>query len=122
MKIKSIDKLNDGYEIQTENQKYYSKKIISTINLSSLLKCCSNWLPKKITEYFQKLIINPMYVVSLGIKGFDNEKYTAIYFPEEDFLVNRISFPGTFSKYNCPKNCYSIQAEITYSKIQNQFA
>ena len=54
-----------------------------------------------------------MFVVSLGIKGIDLNKYSAIYFPEAEFLVNRISFPSTLSPNNVPKGHYSIQAEIT---------
>jgi len=57
-----------------------------------------------------------MYIVSLGIKGNDNNKFTAIYFPESDFRVNRISYPKTFSLYNAPDGYYSIQADITYLK------
>ena len=110
-----IKKEKIGYTIITNKQTYESKKIISTINLNSLIKACVDWIPEEIIDISKKLIINPMYVISIGIKGKDIEKYTAIYFPEEEFLVNRISFPGTFAKNNCPENCYSIQAEITFS-------
>jgi protoporphyrinogen oxidase len=39
-----------------------------------------------------------------------------VYFPERDFLVNRISFPKTFSPHNAPAGHYSIQAEITCAR------
>jgi protoporphyrinogen oxidase len=60
-----------------------------------------------------------MYVVSIGIRGEDHSKYTAIYFADPEFLVNRISYPTTFSDKNSPQGTYSIQAEITFSPSSN---
>ena len=110
-----INRLDDGFEIETSKQTYQSKKIVSTINLSSLFKTCAHWIPKEVVEAYKKLIINPMYVISIGIKGNDMDKYTAIYFADKEFLVNRVSYPCTFSEKNGPNNHFSIQAEITYS-------
>lgn len=87
--------------------------LVSTMPIHELVKIVSFTVPDDVKEAVEKLIVNPMYVVSLGIKGEDENKYTAVYFPEEDFLVNRISFPKTFSPHNAPKGHYSIQAEIT---------
>lgn len=39
-----------------------------------------------------------MYVISIGIKGDDRDKFTAIYFADKEFLVNRVSYPCTFSE------------------------
>lgn len=113
--VTKINKVNDIFEIVTSKQTYQSKKIVSTINLSSLIKTCAHWIPKEVVEAYKKLIINPMYVISIGIKGDDLDKFTAIYFADKKFLVNRVSYPCTFSEKNAPKNHYSIQAEITYS-------
>jgi len=62
------------------------------------------------------LIVNPMFVVSFGIKGVDPNQYTAVYFPESEFWVNRISYPCTFSAANGPEKHWSLQAEITCSQ------
>jgi protoporphyrinogen oxidase len=113
--VVKINKLDDGFEIETSKQTYQSKKIVSTINLSALFKTCAHWIPKEVVEAYKKLIINPMYVISIGIQGNDMDKYTAIYFADKEFLVNRISYPCTFSEKNGPNNHFSIQAEITYS-------
>jgi len=112
--VNRIDISNGSIKVQTNKEKYVTKKLISTINLSSLIGACSHWLPIAIVDAYKKLIINPMYVVSLGIKGLDLEKYTAIYFAESDFLVNRVSYPSTFSELNAPNGHYSIQCEITH--------
>ena len=113
--VVKINKLDDGFEIETSKQTYQSKKIVSTINLSALFKTCAHWIPKEVVEAYKKLIINPMYVISIGIKGNDMDKFTAIYFADKEFLVNRVSYPCTFSEKNGPNNHFSIQAEITYS-------
>lgn len=88
-------------------------KIISTMPIHEIIHKLDCSVPEDIITSINKLIIHPMFVVSLGIKGNDHNKYTAIYFPESDFLVNRISFPGTFSHHNTPQKHWSIQAEIT---------
>jgi protoporphyrinogen oxidase len=113
--VVKINKLDNGFEIETSKQTYQSKKIVSTINLSALFKTCAHWIPKYVVEAYKKLIINPMYVISIGIKGNDMDKYTAIYFADKEFLVNRVSYPCTFSEKNGPNNHFIIQAEITYS-------
>tara|TARA_A100001011_G_scaffold395434_1_gene490433 strand:- start:321 stop:1679 length:1359 start_codon:yes stop_codon:yes gene_type:complete len=114
--ISKIYLKNKTIFVKSKNSVREYEKVVTTMPLPDLINATKEWVPKKIVAQSKKLIINPMYVVSLGILGKDENKYTAIYFPEKDFLVNRISFPSTFSKFNAPKNCHSIQAEITYKK------
>lgn len=107
--------VNGGYVLTDQNgNKYEYDLVVSTAPVHNLLKIIDFNIPEHVVESIRKLIVNPMYVISLGLNGLDDNKYTAIYFPEKDFHVNRISYPGTFSKYNCPEGCHSIQAEITY--------
>ncbi len=105
-----------SFKIITNKSEYHSKHIISSINLSSFKNICKQWIDPDIVDAINNLVVNPMYIVSIGIEGKDPDKYAAIYFPEKEFLFNRISFPTTFSSLNSPPNHYSIQAEITYSK------
>jgi len=84
--------------------------------IQELIKILSIRIPNEVKKAIEGLVVNPMYLVSLGIKGEDKNKFTALYFPEEDFLPNRICFPKTFSEYNAPSDSYSIQADITCSK------
>jgi protoporphyrinogen oxidase len=114
--VVKIDKKKNTFEVTTNKNKYITKEIISTINLSTLCKICSDWIPDIVLEACKKLIVNPMYIISIGLHGVDVNQYTAIYFADSDFLVNRISFPGTFSSFNTPLGFFSIQAEITYKK------
>ena len=88
-------------------------ELVSTIPIHQLVKIARFPIPERVRAAVGRLIVNPMYVISLGLRGADAEKMTAIYFPEEDFLVNRISYPSTFSSENAPAGRHSIQAEIT---------
>lgn len=91
-------------------------QIISTLPIQELVKMINIPIPTKVQNAIKGLIVNPMFIISLGVKGEDKNKYTAMYFPEKDFLVNRLSFPKTFSPHNAPNGHYSIQAEITCLK------
>lgn len=115
--VKKITKTDKNTFLVSNGQETQEfKRIISTIPLPEIVKIISNPLPDKVRQAVKNLIINPMIVVSLGIRGADKNLYTAVYFPEKDFLVNRISFPKTFSSYNAPAGKFSIQAEITCKK------
>lgn len=97
------------------NMKEY-EQIISTMPVHNLIAKLDIAIPDDIRLAVEKLIVNPMFVVSFGIRGVDNNQYTAVYFPEAEFLVNRISYPCTFSAANGPEGHWSLQAEITCAK------
>ena len=81
--------------------------------IHELLKVFELEVPQAVRDAISGLIINPLIVVSLGLSGEDRNQFTAVYFPESGFAVNRISFPGTFSPHNVPSGTHSVQAEIT---------
>jgi len=115
--VNKIERLPDGKWSMTNGvTPIVVDELISTMPIHELVKILKIPIPKKVLTAVKKLIVNPMYVISLGVKGTDNEKVTATYFPEDDFLVNRISYPATFSPQNAPKGHFSIQAEITCKK------
>jgi protoporphyrinogen oxidase len=88
-------------------------RVVSTLPLERLLAVADFHVPDGVREAVAALVVNPMIVASLGIAGVDSEQLTAVYFPDAEFRVNRVSFPATFSPHNAPRGCYSIQAEIT---------
>lgn len=102
-----------GFTIRTTDADYSFDRLASSLPLKELIQVCDFHIPNYVIDAINDLIVNPIIILSIGIRGVDSNKYTAIYFPEPDFLVNRISFPATFSACNAPKGCYSIQAEIT---------
>lgn len=102
-----------GVMVSSASQDRHYDRIVSTIPLQRLLAAAAFPIPDRVREAVDGLLVNPMIVVSLGISREDSEQMTAVYFPEADFKVNRISFPATFSPHNAPPGCYSIQAELT---------
>jgi protoporphyrinogen oxidase len=60
------------------------------------------------------LRVNPIDVITLGYRGTDPNKFTAVYFADEGYLPNRVSSPSVFSPRNAPDGCFSLQAEITF--------
>jgi protoporphyrinogen oxidase len=114
-KIQSIAQGNIRL-IDTQGNARDYHKIISTMPVHEIVQKIDWPVPGNIRAAIDKLIVNPLFVISFGIRGVDPNQYTAVYFPEADFLVNRISYPCTFSPENGPENHWSLQAEITCSK------
>ncbi|WP_419419394.1 protoporphyrinogen/coproporphyrinogen oxidase [Legionella sp. D16C41] len=92
------------------------EQVISTMPIDELITKVTIAIPDDIKFAVEKLIINPMFVISFAVEGIDPNQYTAVYFPEAEFWVNRISYPCTFSSANGPKGHWSLQAEITCTK------
>jgi protoporphyrinogen oxidase len=102
-----------GIVVGSASEERHYDRIVSTMPLERLLDVVDFEVPDRVREAAAELLVNPMIVVSFGIAADDREQMTAVYFPDADFKVNRVSFPTTFSPYNSPAGCYSIQAEIT---------
>src|SRR3990167_153360 len=116
----TVDKIqfrkNKIFLISTQGQVREYDQVISTMPVHELINKLERDIPTEISIAVNKLIVNPMYIISFGIRGIDPNKYTAVYFPESEFLVNRISYPCTFSANNGPTEHWSIQAEITCAR------
>ncbi|MFA5959873.1 MAG: FAD-dependent oxidoreductase [Tatlockia sp.] len=91
------------------------QQVVSTMPVHELIEKVDCPVPLEIRKAVEQLIVNPMIIVSFALSGVDANQYTAVYFPEAEFLVNRISYPCTFSSENGPPNHFSLQAEITCS-------
>ena len=76
-------------QVITSKKAYDVNELVSSISLTKMIDINKSWIDADIIKLINKLIINPMYIISLGIQGEDADKYTAIYFPESDFLVNQ---------------------------------
>jgi protoporphyrinogen oxidase len=88
-------------------------RVVSTMPLDALLAVVDFEIPDAVRHAVGELMVNPMLVVSLGIRGIDAEQMTAVYFGDRGYKVNRVSYPATFSPHNAPAGHHSIQAEIT---------
>lgn len=114
-KVDRIEKTAQGFfqvSASGQDSRIY-QGLVSTMPIHQLANCLAWDLPKDIQDALDSLIINAILIASFGMKGQDQQQLTAVYFPESDFWVNRISYPCTFSPKNGPDGYYSLQAEIT---------
>jgi protoporphyrinogen oxidase len=94
-------------------QEEFTGDIISTIPLKTLIDVYVG-TPVWVRTEVDSLPVNPLITVNLGFDKKDENQFTAVYIPDSEFLVNRISYPGVFSPKNLPsENHMLIQAEIT---------
>lgn len=102
----------DGVEVVTDQARERFDRVVCTAPLPSMLTMVPD-PPDSVRASVDSLQFNPLAAVTLGYRGEDPHQFTAVYFPDPAFLVNRISAPCIFSPHNGPPGCYSIQAEIT---------
>lgn len=103
---------SDGLRVVAQGADHQFDRVVSTAPLPILLQLLDD-VPDRVRDAAASLRIHPQLVISLGFRGVDPHRFSSVYFPADDFLVNRISSPCTFSPENGPPGCYSIQAEIT---------
>ena len=121
MPITKIRKVGRQFLVSSGSDERLFDRVISTMPIQHLVEAVDFEVPSEIRRAVDALIVNPMYVVSIGLKGEDPNRFTAIYFPEPGYLVNRVSYPSTFSPKNAPAGHYSLQAEITCRKQSDQW-
>lgn len=117
-KVERIKRISKDHFVVTVNGKEeeFVGDLISTIPLKTLIQIYSE-TPDWVREIVDTLPVNPLITVNLGFEKKDENHYTAVYIPDSDFLVNRVSYPGVFSPNNVPsENHQLIQAEITMTE------
>ena len=94
------------------------ERIISTLPLPVTVRLMGAAAPEDIVRRAAALKHNVVHTVNVGFEldGTDNshEMHWA-YYPEEDLIFHRASFPGAFSSWMTPTNCGSVQVEISES-------
>jgi protoporphyrinogen oxidase len=111
--VNSVVKRDQEIDVTTDRGTERFDRVISTAPMSSLLTMLANG-PRSIRDAVASLRVNPINVITLGYRGVDKNKFTAVYFADEHYLPNRVSSPSVFSPRNAPDGCFSLQAEITY--------
>jgi len=112
--IKSINISKNKVEsITLGKRKIKTDYLISTIPITNLPKLIKPTPPKEVIEAAKKLKYRSLIILYLIV---DKEKalnYNWIFFPEKDFIFNRVSEQKSFSKYTCPENKTAVMVEIT---------
>jgi protoporphyrinogen oxidase len=86
--------------------------VVSTIPIFDLVRALGN-VPRAVLSAVNSLKYNSLVTVMLGIDSPRINEFTAVYFPDKDFLPNRVGFPMNFSEHNVPEGMSSLVAEIT---------
>jgi protoporphyrinogen oxidase len=113
--IKKIYRVKNKWIIESNKELVECDQIVSTIPIRDLLHYF-NKVPNIVKSASNNLKSNSLIQISLAFKIKRKIPYTAIYFPNRDYLFHRISFPHNFSKNNVPKNNILINFEITVNK------
>lgn len=111
--VTSIVKSGRAIDVTTNDGTESFDRVISTAPMASLLTMVSD-VPTAIRDAVASLRVNSIDVVTLGYRGDDPNRFTAVYFADGRYLPNRVSSPSVFSPRNAPDGCFSLQAEITF--------
>jgi len=96
-------------------KKVRCKKIISSIPLPKLFKMIKD-VPEHLLKLSEKLVYTSMTCVNIGVRRENISDKHWLYFPEDKYVFNRISFPMNFSPYTTPPGRSSILTETTHMR------
>jgi protoporphyrinogen oxidase len=94
------------------------RRLISTLPLPVLVKLTES-VPDEVRQAAAGLASNAVHTVNLGLSGElspNGEPMHWVYFPDEDLVFHRLSFPHRFSPWMVPPGRSSIQAEVSESR------
>jgi len=109
---KIIKNQNKWIVIDENDIKKEYDKLVSTIPLFDLISYLDN-VPKRVKQAVNNLKFNSLITVMIGVKKENLMSYTAVYFPQPEYIFHRVAFPKNFSRYNAPVGQSSLMVEIT---------
>ncbi len=125
-RVKSISLNTDATEIQqkgkrlevtyTQNgeaKKQETDRVLSSTPLPELVKMLKS-APEDVVKASQRLIYNSLLCFNIGVDRHAISDKHWLYFPEKEYIFNRISFPMNLSPETVPKGKSSIVVEVTY--------
>jgi protoporphyrinogen oxidase len=93
------------------------RRLVSTLPLPRLIGLMRE-VPAEVSAAAAGLRSNVVHTVNVGLRGGVStgaEPMHWVYFPHDETVFHRISFPHEFSPFMAPPGCSSIQAEISES-------
>jgi len=75
--------------------------LISTLPLPVVVKLLDN-APQKLKKAASELEYNTIYAITLGIDRENISDFHWVYYPEDEYIFHRISFPMNFAESNAP--------------------
>jgi len=88
--------------------------LVATVPIPALLKLMSR-APAGAVPAAEDFKYNVVHTVNLGLRGPELPPFHWVYFPSDESVFHRISFPHRFSPWMAPAGCQSIMCEISES-------
>jgi len=106
-------RLEVAYTNGGEAKKLEADKVLSSVPLPELVKMIPS-TPEDAVKASQRLIYNSLLCFNIGVdrEGISDKHW--LYFPEKEYIFNRISFPMNLSPETIPKGKSSVLVEVTY--------
>jgi UDP-galactopyranose mutase len=101
------------YEREGETKEISAEKVLSSIPLPDLVDRLHD-PPEEVVKAAGALIYNSLVCVNIGVRTPEIIDKHWLYFPEEDLIFNRISFPMNFSEHTTPGDASSLLVEVTH--------
>lgn len=118
-KVTEIRLVKDGlrvsYERKGKCKRASFKNLINTSPLPELVNMLHD-VPSDVAKAASELKFNSLVSIGFGLKDRSRVRRHWVYYPEENYPFNRVSYPGNFSRFTVPQGCYSVLAEVTFKK------
>ncbi len=101
------------YTRNGEPKRQEADRVLSSVPLPELVKMIKS-APEEVIKASERLIYNSLACFNIGVDRQAISDKHWLYFPEKEYLFNRISFPMNLSPETVPKGKSSILVEVTY--------
>ena len=101
------------YEREGRIREISAEKVLSSIPLPDLIDILHD-PPEEVVKAAGALVYNSLVCVNIGVGTPEIIDKHWLYFPEDDLIFNRISFPMNFSEYTTPGDASSLLVEVTH--------
>jgi UDP-galactopyranose mutase len=101
------------YEREGQTREISAEKVLSSIPLPDLVDML-HYPPEEVVKAAGVLVYNSLVCVNIGVMTPEIIDKHWLYFPEDDLIFNRISFPMNFSEHTTPGDASSLLVEVTH--------
>ncbi len=101
------------YTRNEEPKRLEADRVLSSVPLPELTKMIKS-APEEVVKASERLVYNSLECFNIGVDREAISDKHWLYFPEKDYIFNRISFPMSLSPETTPKGRSSILVEVTY--------
>ncbi len=105
------------YTRNGEQQRIKAYRILSSVPLPELVKMIKS-APEEVVKASERLVYNSLVCLNIGVDREAISDKHWLYFPEKEYIFNRISFPMNLSPETTPRGRNSIVVEVTYRGVK----